>query len=191
MRNSRVTVQTAYRAAPLIALVIALAGCSAETPGEPNPTGTTGSVGSTTSTRPPTNTSARSSLGSVDPCGLLEAADVAAFGANPGRRRGGSSAPSCDWTVPGGKGGFSVDIHPDRNVDQIVVRRGRLTDQVVGTRQGKRLEEDDGPGACMVSIPITDTSRVDFQGTANTNTAKACEYATRVAELIEPKLPKE
>jgi hypothetical protein len=184
-----VTVQTAYRVAPLIALVIGLAGCSAETPGEPNATSTTSAVGSSTSTRPPTSTSQPSPLVSIDPCGLLEPADVAAFGANPGQPRGSGIAKACQWLAPG-QGAFSVNFNPDRSLEQIVVGRGRLTDQVVGTRQGKRLV-DDSPGACMVSIPITDTSRVDFSASTRTDTANACEFAMRLATLVEPKLPKE
>lgn len=75
-------------------------------------------------------------------------------------------------------------------MNDIDVGAGALSDQRVGVHDGKLLKEFNGKGACAIIVKITDSSRVDISSVANNDTAKACDYATKVAAIIEPKLPR-
>lgn len=189
MRGSRTTVTTTVRMTVSLAiLAVGLVACSDQTGGDPNPATSTTTKSTTSST---STGGKQSALDAIDPCGLLSASDVARFGARPGKRNDIGGAIGCGWTVPG-QGTFGIALRSKQSVDSIVVGKGRIVDQSVGSHQGKRLEEPDGVGACLVSIAVSDSSRVDVDGVAtHTDNAKACDFATRVAELIEPKLPKE
>lgn len=174
-------------------LVAGLAACS-DTPGQPVPQPNTTEQTSTskptskatTSTKP---TSSAGGLDKVDPCQLLVKADESRFQAEPGIPKDTSRSKACDWTVKG-QGGFRIALRPDQGLDEIVVGDGKLSKYTVGSRDSRKLEASGGPGACMISIQVTESSRVDVDSTARSDTAKACEFATQVAELIEPKLPK-
>jgi Protein of unknown function (DUF3558) len=164
---------------PILATLIAMSGCSNTTSGEPLPTSE------------PTATSGGSpSLDVVDPCTLLTAAEVGQFGANAGKPVNSSRARACQWLVPGGNGVFSINLRSGQGLADIVVAQGKLADQRVGSHSGKILRDDDGPGACMISIEITKSSRVDVQSSYKTDTAMACDRATKVTNLIEPRLPR-
>jgi hypothetical protein len=178
----------------LAALAIAgiVSGCTNNASGQAVPPAT-GSPGTSNSDGPTSTSSGQGgggNLDAVDPCSLLTAAEASQFQAGSGVPKQTSGARTCDWTIPDGRGTFGIDLRNSQGLKDIVEGGGTLTDQPVGSHQGKILKEADGPGACSVIIGVTDSSRVDVSSVANTDTAKACEYVTKVAALIEPRLPK-
>ncbi|MGQ0838928.1 DUF3558 family protein [Actinokineospora sp.] len=169
-------------------LLIGLISSCSETPGQAVPmdnrTSPTVSAPVRTSTKPPDG----NALKNLDPCTLLTEAEVSLFGAQTGVRDD-TAAPACQWTVRG-QGVFSVAIRAEQGLQDIVIDKGTLVDHPLASHQGRRLEENSGAGGCMVSIRISESSRVDANSVARSDTAKACEFAGKVAELIEPRLPK-
>ncbi|MGQ0838916.1 DUF3558 domain-containing protein [Actinokineospora sp.] len=170
-------------------LLVGVTSCS-ETAGQaiPQPESTT-ATRSTESAPPGTTPSSPNELDKLDPCALLTAAEVAQFGAEVGERDDTTQSTGCQWTIRG-QAVFSIALRAKQGLDDIVVDRGTVVDHRVGTRDGRKLEANDGPGACMISISITRSSRVDASSNARSDTAKACGFASKVAELIEPRLPK-
>ena len=125
------------------------------------------------------------SLDLVDPCTLVSPAETARFQAGPAQPHG---ERTCVWNVPGG-GFFGLTLRGEYGLDDIVNTSGELSDEAVGGRKAKRLVEETGPGGCLLAIEVGRRSRVDVQGIARGDTAKACDMVTTVAALIEPRLP--
>ncbi|WP_254126355.1 DUF3558 family protein [Amycolatopsis sp. CA-230715] len=85
-------------------LAAALAGCSSAVPGMPSaaPPSAGAAGSSTAATAPPGN----ADTGSIDPCSLLVAADLAAYGTfEPPVVQDRGGARGCDFTKTGGDGG--------------------------------------------------------------------------------------
>jgi hypothetical protein len=169
------------------AMAIVLVACSESTPGRALPTGV--SFGTTTTTTLQTTISrGNEALDRVDPCALLNPAEIGQFGADPGTRHGGQSDRACDWDVPNG-GGFQIVLRNSQSVGELVIKGGRVADHNVGNRKGKIVRDNVVRKSCMVSFEMTTWSRVDVIASAR-DTEGACDYSTRVATLIEPRLPK-
>jgi hypothetical protein len=168
------------------AMAIGVAACSGKTPGQALPTGVSG--GTTTTTLQTTISRGNEALDRVDPCALLNAAELGQFGADPGIRKGSAqSARACDWRVPG-NGGFQIVLRNSESLGEIVVQGGKVADHKVGNRQGKILRDNVITESCMVSFALTNWSRVDVIASAR-DTENACDYSVRVATQIEPRLP--
>ncbi|MGQ0838925.1 DUF3558 family protein [Actinokineospora sp.] len=188
------TVPNAHPTAWLVTatiLTLGLTSC-AETAGQatPQPGSTTATTTRSSDPTPPSTKPASSNeLDKLDPCILLSESDVAQFGAGIGVPKNTTRSRACQWTVSG-QGVFTVALRAEQGLDDIVVSRGTVADHPVGDHDGRKLEADDGPGGCMISIGISESARVDTSSSTRSDTAKACEFAGRVAELIEPKLPK-
>jgi hypothetical protein len=177
------------------AVAIAATGCTNKATGQAVPTtGASNTPQSTANTESsaPTSSGGGSgqSLDSIDPCALLTSDEAGQLGASSGSPESSGGARSCTWQVRGGNGVFGIDLRSSQGLKDIVVALGTLSDQRVGSHNGKMLTADGGAGTCMVSIGISDSSRVDVQRLYKADTAKACADATKVAGLIEPRLPK-
>jgi hypothetical protein len=157
--------------------------CTEVAPGEALPSTVASPVSTTTSGSP-------ESLDVIDPCALLTVDEVHQFEANQGKPETLGGARKCQWLIPGGNGVFSADLRNSQGLKDIVVGYGTLSDRRIGNRTGKALKEAGGAGTCMIVIGITESSRVDVQGSYKADTARACDLAMRVATLIEPRLPK-
>ncbi|MBP2320955.1 hypothetical protein JOF56_001340 [Kibdelosporangium banguiense] len=81
---------------------------------------------------------------------------------------------------------MSVAIFDELGLDDLVAR-GTPKPVTVGNR--KALQSIGGIDTCAISIELTNTSRVDTQGTAGGDEQKSCDIALKVARLVEPKLP--
>jgi len=83
---------------------------------------------------------------------------------------------------------FGVAFFDSRGIGDLTLT-GRRTPVTIGGRSAERVEENSGPGSCVVIFPITDSSVAEAGVQANSNTATACEVAEQVARLIAPRLP--
>ncbi|GAA1357218.1 hypothetical protein [Saccharothrix algeriensis] len=66
----------------------------------------------------------------------------------------------------------------------------RYSDVMIGARKAKRVEAGLTDVSCLVAVEVTAESRVDFYGAATTSVDESCAAATKLAEAVEPKLPK-
>jgi hypothetical protein len=161
-----------------------LAACTTSgTPVGPGDNGQSAPPGAST-----TRASGGSQLHDLDPCGLLTPAEEQQLGAPKGQRQDVRAARLCAWTVPGSHS-FDIAIFEDKSAKDLFVETGRRSSVTIGRHRGEHVEADGGEGKCMITLDVTQHSSVSTDVSARLDTAKACDAATKVATLFEPKLP--
>ncbi|XVV02928.1 DUF3558 family protein [Actinosynnema sp. CA-248983] len=172
-------------ALPLAVLGLALVGCS--TGGTPSPATTTTSTA--TSKASPTTTSGSSSGGSLasyDTCKALE--DVAAQFKLTDIEEEGTQQCGAQFSPTVGVG---LKAWPSKGIaDATGAGNQQITDIKIGPRNAKLIEKGASDTLCAVAVEVNKSSRVDVIASANASLAEACDAARKVAEAIEPKLPK-
>jgi hypothetical protein len=169
--------------------VLGLAACSQTTTGNGIPT-TTGQPG--TSGAGATSSGAGSGLKSIRPCDLLGAAVVSQYQLSLSDTTPGTDARPCNWqnTTDNNGVGYAVeiDIRDSQGIKDYNPAGDTLTADNIGRHQGQQGKAAAG-GGCDVTIGVTDSSRVDVQVVAVTDTNRACDLANQFARLVEPQLP--
>lgn len=169
----------------VVVLGAVAAGCSTKEPGD----ATAGTTTSTTTERASATTSTKpsgsgDSLADFDECEVLNSLasqlNLTEIEEGVGNTCGASVSATASVTIKG---------HPDLGVDD-VVPGGQQSDITIGSRKAKMVKQSVTQTSCLIALEATPTSRVDVAGAANASLDEACEAATRVAEAIEPKLPK-
>jgi hypothetical protein len=169
-------------------VLVSLAACNSEEPGTPTAGDTTRPTGSTAGSTPPTApTSGGSGLGALDPCELLTAGELTQLGLPPGKADTVAGYPVCEWN-PQGPAIVDLTLRPNKGLDDLNTAGRTATDVSIGSHAGRRLE---GPtaGRCGFDLAITERSSVTV-GALHDQTPAACALAERVANVIEPKLPR-
>lgn len=179
---------------PRIALIgialslLVVSGCGGEVDGRAGPAPDATSGGRTGDTTEPTTASNDvGSLEDADPCTLLtraEAEQVTGSLRDDPAREDAGTARGCGFNAKNGS--FSVDIRTNAGLASVNAP-GQVTDVPVGRHQAKRFVGN--TGSCVVAIGVTETSRVDVVLNASGGEGDPCEMATRIAELVEPRLP--
>jgi hypothetical protein len=173
-----------------IAGLVSLTSACTDEPGTPTagPATTTTTGASTTSAA-----SGASALTDIKPCDLLASSEATGLNlTNPGKpdRVGGTEA--CDWSESG-NGGLIIGVNPTRGIEDLDYRGENTSPIKVGEYDATKIESYKGAKyTCHVVISASDSSSVQVIGTlkaTSTDTAAACERATKAAELIAPKLP--
>jgi hypothetical protein len=172
--------------ATTIGLAALTAGCSG-TAGQANPTPTGG--GGT----PTSNSNAASGLEAVKPCDLLKQGEVTSLGLDyPGEAEKVASSNGCYWSVSG-NGGLRAGIRTNSGVKDLNLSGDKLSEIKVGKYKATRVEAQDGAkNACTIAISVSDSSSVLVianTSLTSTDTAAACDRASKAADLIAPKLP--
>lgn len=169
--------------AGMASLLVSIAACGSSNNGG-TPTTTAGASSATSS--PTTTTSTTSaSLATTDPCSLLPASAATNLGyPAQGKSQTSGGQPDCVWA--GTLGVADALILTKLGLSQLQPSGGTLTDVTVGSHQAKQLDE--GGGACVISLGVTLTSRVDVQLVANNN-SQACPGVLALAKAVEPNLP--
>jgi len=180
------------RVALTSAAVLLIAGCTSKEAGTASPAGT--------SSVPPavTGTSSASSGGattsSLDPCSLLVASEIASFGAfgEPNKREE-FGARSCGYLMKTQHAsdpqlGIDVNIRDSQGIDTVNDTGKGITPGKVNGREAKVVPT--GTSGCIFAMAVGSASRVDISITSAVDSAKACDTATQVADIVEPKLPK-
>ncbi|WP_218151700.1 DUF3558 domain-containing protein [Amycolatopsis arida] len=150
-------------------------------PTEQNPT-----TGSPTSASSPSAGGDTSAAG-LDPCGLLDPAELAEFGTfSAGRPVNQGGARGCDWIADRGPYaglGVGVDIRDAQGVDEV----NDLGDGVqTGDINERPAAQTSTLGACIIALSLGENARADVSVNAG---ERSCEIADKVAGIVEPKLP--
>jgi hypothetical protein len=179
------------------AAAIVLTACSDETgdplPGDPNTPPTTQA-----STAPPSEPGqSAGELGTVKACSLLTDQEIETiskgFEVIREGPRGGSS-DSCSWGTESDQISIDkyivlgIDVRPAQTLDQLNVGLGKATDGEVEGRKAKLVSASAGENSCALAF-VAEKGRVDIVIEAKP-TDRACQIASDVSTLIEPKLPK-
>lgn len=167
---------------------LALAGCSSSTGGDAT---------FATTTTAPTSTASQiaQQLQSLDPCSVLSFSDANKLHLVKKGRDDNASANSrgCGWDTDANvvgatnEWGFTFSILLDNSATDVNTQG--VTVKQVSTNGRSGLQLDGHDGTCVVTMAITNTSAA-MVTTSSTNQSQACSYATDVAALVEPKLPK-
>jgi hypothetical protein len=181
---------------PVIGLAIlatfALVGCTSKASGIAG-TATPASTSRDTSASVPSST-ATDPLATIDPCTLLDPAVISENKLLPDKSGIGPGTRYCRWdTGPSASGAgynISINIYDQAGLDQLSTAGFAITNYPVGQHQGRMSKDTAGHDACLVSIGVTATSRVDVVGIDSLGGLDAsCTEATLVAPLVEKKLP--
>lgn len=183
-----------FKRAAFVSLVgvsmFALGACSQSEGG----TAETESPPASSASSAPTTSGSANELAGLDPCSVLNTAEVEKHGAvedgAPERKTVGS-ASVCSW--PGDAGGsakrvptFSVAIRENGGV-------GAMNDKGFGVDQTSEGGRDYGRApdnvGCTIAIGVTDNSRVDIL-VSGIDPEPACEMANELVEVAEPRVPK-
>ncbi|KOV84671.1 DUF3558 family protein [Nocardia sp. NRRL S-836] len=156
--------------------------------------GTTNSVATpVTTSKDPTNSTTSSAddqkLAGVEPCQLISGGEASAIGliAPPeGRELAGTK--TCEWIDK--HGGILVNVEPQRGAEDLDFQRKTKTAVRFGRFDGFIVpgEKD----SCDALIVVTAKSSIQISassGSLDPNISKACELATKSAELVAAKLP--
>ncbi|WP_285498762.1 DUF3558 family protein [Actinokineospora sp. NBRC 105648] len=175
----------------VLAVALGLAGCASPTAGNPVPAdGTSTGAPSRTTTPTRTSTSSAPDLSAVRPCALLSDSAVRALGAGPGQEEKVGKRRSCQWVVDkpnlADNYAIAVDLFPDLGIKDVVAQ-GSITNTKVGSHDAAESIRRGGAG-CVVTLAITETSRVDV-AVAGGDAGALCPVARQAAALVEAELP--
>jgi hypothetical protein len=177
--------------------ILGLAGCSSPQPGTALPsTGvpTSASGGKTTSTPAGPSSPAAAGTSSIDPCSLLSASDLTQYGTFSGpdkKNLGGARVCAFQRTLASASDkelGVSINVRDTQGISTVNdVGGGKET----GTVNGRKAIKASAPSqsACLLALAVGDNARVDVSITAD-SAQEACTVADKVADVVEPKLPK-
>jgi hypothetical protein len=176
--------------AVLAALLVLLAGCSEKTRG--NPSAGDGPTGQTTDeSTPDTSESAtRGGIADLQPCAVLDDADLTALGLTSGEEKDVGSARVCRYRHDGASLAetFTVSIELFDSLGLADLNASDIQQlPKIGSHDAASFV--DPSGGCGVSIGVTDKSRVDNAATGGSNQQLACQLATQLATVVERKLP--
>lgn len=174
---------------PIAVLGVVLAGCADKQGGTPtagsDTPATTGTSAKPTTTSP---SGTGADLESFDACAAVQAA----AGQLPLTEIEPAGKQSCDaeWGTTVSVG---VKAYPTLGVaDFVPGSSSQVSDITIGSHKARKVTAPGGGtnSSCAVTIEITAKSRVDIVATANASQEEACDAAQKLAEAIEPKLPK-
>jgi hypothetical protein len=173
-----------------IGLAVLTTACGTSTAGSPQPTPTTRSNPSAPDR---SNTPENNALANLEPCDLLSSEEVGRLGLGyPGEEERVGGADTCSWYVSG-NGGASAGIRPDQGIDDLNYKGDHAVPTKIGKYDATRIEAPlNAKYICHVVISTSKSSTVQVIATidaVSTDTAAACDRATKTAELIAPKLP--
>lgn len=176
---------------PLVAAALVLAACSSEKPGSPSPAPSSPPAqAEPTSSAPSTGGGDTASL---DPCSLISASDLSSYGKFKSPETGeDGGARTCTLakdkeTASEESLTISVGIRDTQGLDSVNdAGNGKTSGNVQGR---KAVLVPTPPTNCLMALEVGAGSRVDVV-TVSTDPEKACGIAEKVADIVEPKLPK-
>ena len=184
----------ARTALPLAVIVLAVTGCTSTQGGTPSPAVTTssGAASSNTSSAGPGGAATTS----LDPCSLLLVSDLTSYGAFVGpNKREEFGARSCGYikqtqNASDATLGVDVNVRDSQTVDTVNDLGGGITKGKVNGRASAMAAGSPDLGSCVLAMAVGTGSRVDVFITSATDTKQACDVAAKVADNVEPRLPK-
>jgi len=125
-------------------------------------------------------------LAAVRPCGLLSPSDRSTAGlTSVGKDKTIGTARACDWTETGSFG-LTITLDDSAGLNDLDTGGGEKV--TVGGHDAVRVSST---GGCAVLLAAGEkaSAQIDVTNASFSDSAAACDRATTVAELIEPKLP--
>ncbi|WP_433266261.1 DUF3558 family protein [Actinosynnema sp. CS-041913] len=174
---------------PIAVAGLVLAGCTTKDPGTPTSTGSASTTTETSedSTTTSTPASGGNKLAKFDGCAELNA--VASQFALTRIEKEGPRGCKARWGQT--TTAVLVDAFPEVGLSEVTGgSSARLADTTVGSRKAKRVEAGLTDVSCLIAVEVDATSRVDFYAAATTTVEESCDAAKKLAEAVEPKLPK-
>lgn len=175
---------------PLAAAALMVAGCSGEKPGVATPAPSSAAQSEAPGSAPSTGGADTASL---DPCSLLTEADLTSYGTfKAGEKDDAGGARVCRFArVRAGAGDdsltVSVGIRDSQGLDSVTdAGNGKTSGNVNGR---KAMLVPTPPEACVMALEVSGSARVDVVS-VSTDPEKACGIVEKVADTVEPKLPK-
>ncbi|MFE5507248.1 DUF3558 domain-containing protein [Amycolatopsis japonica] len=175
---------------PLTAAAFVLAACSTEKPGTPSAAPSSPAQGGESTA--PTTATGGADPASIDPCSLVGAADLASFGTfEPPVPENVGGARVCEFTKDSQTAAdsvtLSVGVRDKQGVDGVVDGgNGKTTGNVNGR---KAVLVPKPPASCLMALEISASARADLV-VVSTDPEKSCGMAEKIADIVEPKLPK-
>ncbi|MBB5854368.1 DUF3558 family protein [Amycolatopsis umgeniensis] len=173
---------------PLAAAGLVLAACSSEKPGNASPAPSAPPASSSASSAPTSG----ADTASIEPCSLVGASDLASYGTfKPPTTENAGGARLCTLSKEAATASESLSIG-------IGVRDTQGLETVSDAGNGKTTGNVNGrkavlaprpPAGCLMALELGSSARVDVL-IATDDTEKACGIAEKVADIVEPKLPK-
>jgi hypothetical protein len=167
-------------------LALLVTACSNPQTGNPSPGSRTETTSTTTSAA-----AAKDPLADLKPCDLLTAAEIGSLGLTPPgspEKLGGKEL--CEWKISG-NGGLSAGA--EQGISELNLDKAASSSINVGKYEAVLVKAPNRAAyLCTVAIEVTDSSSLVVIANltaSSTDTAAACERATKAAELIAPKLP--
>ncbi|WP_166462511.1 DUF3558 family protein [Amycolatopsis acidicola] len=177
------------------ALALGLAGCSSPETGTPSPVSsqTVAPAGSSTS-----DSGGNNPVATLQACDLLTDQEAAQFKAQaPGKPEStdaSGAASTCQRngrSVDDNSTSFTILVRPDQGLDAVNTSGGTASKGNVNGRPAVQFMSSVG-AKCLVALGVTASARVDVTYVigAGTNATEACQSASQIANIVEPKLPK-
>lgn len=127
----------------------------------------------------------------MDPCEILTVEDLAEYGEFQSRYKEGQADRSCLWQA-GARGGgyaftFGLSLRDAQSVETVNDNGAGVQRTEVNQRPAA-VAKNPGVGSCVVAMKLDDVSRIDVS-VPRAEEGDACEIATALAGLVEPRLP--
>ncbi|GLZ30192.1 hypothetical protein Lesp02_23820 [Lentzea sp. NBRC 105346] len=142
----------------------------------------------------PTSTSSAAGdgkLASVKPCELISSSEATTLELKSPEARRAAGTDTCEWTGTN-RGGLTVSIDLKQGADDYNFAGDTKVPVKAGKYEGYKVPAAKGDkGVCDVVIAVTGSSSVLLVGQTSLSapdTEKACELATKSAELVAAKL---
>jgi len=178
-------------AATVATLLVLLAGCTEQTPGDPAASGspTSASEQGTDETTTTTEEQGGGEVADLKPCDVLDSSDLQALQLTGGDERESNGARACRYRHEGATLNdtltVSVELFDSLGLDDL--NTDNIQRSTIGDHEAASWT--DSLGACGVSIGVTDSSRIDNTAVGGANQQLACQFATQLATAVERKLP--
>ncbi len=180
----------------LIALLGLATVTACSTGGTPSPTSTTTATRASTDQPPSTTSSASAAadpLARTDPCTLLPQAVISQNGLHKEGPGIGPAVRYCRWATPGTldpQYNIQVGIYDTAGLNDLNRTDFTVSDYPVNGRPGALSKDSSGGSACLVSLAVTSTSRVDVDlSVSNASQTISCAIAEAAAPSVEKNLP--
>ncbi len=182
------------------ALLVLLSGCSEQTGGTPTAGGDTGTTvdrtittdpdAPTESSEPSTGGEDPSGLADVDPCGLVDQSGLDSLGLTGGEEKEIGGARVCRWRHDGAtlNESFTVSVEVFDSNGLADLAENTEVQQLPKVGSHDAVSFVDAAGVCGVSVGVGEDARVDSTAVGG-DQQQGCALATRLATLVEPKLP--
>ncbi len=174
---------------PLAAAALVLAACSSEKPGSASPAPSAPPASSSASSPAPTS---GADTASIEPCSLVGAADLASYGTfKPPTSENAGGARLCTLNKEAATASetlsIGIGVRDTQGLDTVSdAGTGKTTGNVNGR---KAILAPRPPAGCLMALELGASARVDVLVAAD-DAEKACGIAEKVADIVEPKLPK-